>query len=325
MPEYTWPEAGKRKFIGKRISRVDGPLKSSGRAKYTYDLVRPGMLYGKVVRSPYAHARVVSIDTSTAEKMPGVKAVHIIQGPGKEVFWAGDDVVAVAAVDERTAEDAVRAIKVEYEKLPHLVVDAQEPHSGVDSSAPLSKTDLLAFIDTDASDNAVVQQIQNRGIDFEPTSELVAEWREQHVRDAVLEALPKAEVKPAAAPSGGSWYKLTAKQTQGDAEKAFQEADAVSEGIYGQPVITHCCLETHGGIAEWTDDKNVLAHFSTQNVPGIGEQLAAALGIPAANIRVQQDHVGGGFGSKLGLDRWGIAAARLSKNAGGKPVKIMLE
>jgi xanthine dehydrogenase YagR molybdenum-binding subunit len=171
------------------------------------------MLYGKVVRSPYAHARVVSIDTSAAEKIPGVKGIYVVQGPGKEVFWAGDDVVAVAAVDERTAEDAARAIKVEYEKLPHLVVDFDEPKSGIDSRAALTKSELLALIDTDASDNAVVQQIQNRGIDFQPTPELVAEWREQHVRDAVLEALPKAEVKPAAAPSGGSWYKLTAKQT----------------------------------------------------------------------------------------------------------------
>ncbi|HLQ50888.1 MAG TPA: xanthine dehydrogenase family protein molybdopterin-binding subunit [Terriglobales bacterium] len=325
MPEYTWPEAGKRTFIGKRISRVDGPLKSSGRAKYTYDIVRPGMLYGKVLRSPYAHARVVSIDTSAAEKMPGVKAVHVVQGAGKEVFWAGDDVVAVAAVDERTAEDAVRAIKVEYERLPHLVVDAQEPKSGADSRGPLSKTELLALIDTDASDNQVVQQIQNRGISFHPTPELLGQWREQHIKEEVLQALQKAEVKTSSETPDSSWYKVTGKQTQGDAEKGFQEAEVVSEGTYGQPVITHCCLETHGGIAEWTDDQNILAHFSTQNVPGLAEQLGRALGMPAANIHVHQDHVGGGFGSKLGLDRWGVAAAQLSKKAGGKPVKIMLE
>ncbi|HTC94212.1 MAG TPA: xanthine dehydrogenase family protein molybdopterin-binding subunit [Terriglobales bacterium] len=322
MPDYTWPEPGKRNYIGKRISRVDGPLKSSGRAKYTYDLVRPGMLYGKVVRSPYAHARVVSIDTSAAEKMPGVKAIHIVQGPGKEVFWAGDDIVAVAAVDERTAEDAARAIKVEYEQLPHLVVDSEEPKSGIDSTAPLSKTDLLALIDTDAAPNQVVEQVHNRGIGFQPTSELLGQWRDQHIKETILEAVQKAEVKNGPT---DSWYKVTGKQTQGDADKAFQEADVVSEGTYGQPVITHCCLETHGGIAEWTDDQNLLAHFSTQNVPGIAEQLGSAIGIPAANISVHQDHVGGGFGSKLGLDRWGITAAQLSKKAGGKPVKIMLE
>src|SRR5438034_9350322 len=114
MPEYTWPEAGKRTFIGKRLSRVDGPLKSSGRAKYSYDIVRPGMLYGKVVRSPYAHARVKSIDTSAAAKMPGVKGGHIVTEVGKEIFWAGADIVAVAAIAERTADAAARAIKADY-------------------------------------------------------------------------------------------------------------------------------------------------------------------------------------------------------------------
>ncbi|MGA1368162.1 MAG: hypothetical protein ACO394_06550, partial [Blastocatellia bacterium] len=71
MAEYKWPEEGKRKYIGKRISRIDGPDKVSGKAKYTYDINRPGMLFGKVLRSPHAHAKIVSIDISVAEKMPG--------------------------------------------------------------------------------------------------------------------------------------------------------------------------------------------------------------------------------------------------------------
>src|SRR5947209_12185410 len=104
--QYSWPAPEERSLIGKRSSRVDGPVKVSGRAKYTYDVHRPGMLYGKVLRSLYAHAKVVSIDTSAAEKMPGVKAVHIVQDVGSEIYWAGDDVVAVAAVDEPTAADA---------------------------------------------------------------------------------------------------------------------------------------------------------------------------------------------------------------------------
>src|SRR5262245_30032087 len=121
MAEYKWPEEGKRSHIGKRISRIDGPDKVSGRAKYTFDINRPGMLFAKVVRSPYAHAKVVSVDTSVAEKMPGVKAVKIIQEPGKEIQWAGDGVVTVVAETEGQAEDAARAIKVQYEKLPHFV------------------------------------------------------------------------------------------------------------------------------------------------------------------------------------------------------------
>jgi len=75
MPTYDWPEAQKRSVIGQRLSRVDAPDKSSGRAKYTFDANPPGLLFSKVLSSPYAHCRVKSMDTSAAEKMPGVKAV----------------------------------------------------------------------------------------------------------------------------------------------------------------------------------------------------------------------------------------------------------
>src|SRR2546422_2080452 len=100
MADYRWPEAGKRSLIGKRISRLDGPVKSSGRVKYTYDVDRPNMLYGKMVLSPYAQATIKSIDTSAAEKMPGVKAVQVMREPGTEILWAGQEVVAVAAESE---------------------------------------------------------------------------------------------------------------------------------------------------------------------------------------------------------------------------------
>src|ERR1700739_3217120 len=114
--QFQCPDASKGMRIGKRMNRVDGPVKAAGRAKYTYDLVRPNMLYGDSVKCPYAHARVTKIDASAAEKMPGVKAVLPIHYPEDgakgEVFWAGTDIVAVAAVDEPTARDAVRALKV---------------------------------------------------------------------------------------------------------------------------------------------------------------------------------------------------------------------
>src|SRR5215469_13311944 len=144
---YSWPPAEKRSLIGKRISRVDGPDKVSGRAKYTYDLHQPGMLYGKVVRSPYAHAKVVSVDTSAAENMPGVKAVHVIAGPGTEIQWAGDDIVVVAAVDEPTATDALRAVKVEYQPLPHFVDDFSAPGNVPEPTGPLSTRDLFNMLD----------------------------------------------------------------------------------------------------------------------------------------------------------------------------------
>src|SRR5579859_4416481 len=88
QPDYSWPAPEQRPLLGKRISRVDGPVKVSGRAKYTYDIHRTGMLFGKVLRCPYAHAKVVSVDTSAAEKVPGVKAVYIVQDAGSEIYWA---------------------------------------------------------------------------------------------------------------------------------------------------------------------------------------------------------------------------------------------
>ena len=120
--KYDWPDASQRRLIGKRIKRIDGPAKASGRAKYTFDINRPGMLFGKVLRSPYAHATVKSIDTSEAEKLPGVKAVRVIKGAGKEAQWQGDEIAVVAAEREEVAEDAIRKIKVEPVGLP---VDAQ--------------------------------------------------------------------------------------------------------------------------------------------------------------------------------------------------------
>jgi xanthine dehydrogenase YagR molybdenum-binding subunit len=252
MAEYKWPEPEKRTLIGKRISRVDGPDKVSGKAKYTYDINRPGMLHGKILRSPYAHAKITKIDTSAAEQMPGVKAVKVIQGPGTEIKWAGDEIVAVAAVDEPTAEDAMRAIKVEYERLPHCV--------------------------------------NEENLDKVPAGN---------------RAEPTADKK-------------------GDPDAGFKEAEVVVEGFYGNEVMAHCCLETHGQIVEWEGEK-VLIHPSTQGVSSIGGQLAQALSIPADNVHLKMDYIGGGFGSKFSIDRWGVEGAKLSKMADGKPVKIMLE
>ena len=252
MPDYNWPEPSKRTLMGKRISRLDGPDKVSGKAKYTYDIKRPGMLYGKVVRSPHAHAKIVSIDTAAAEKMPGVAAVKVIQGPGTEIQWEGDEIVAVAASEECLAEDAARAVKVDYEKLPHLVRE---------------------------------------------------------------EDLSKA----------GDRLKPAAEQVTPEFDKAMAAAEVVVEGMYSCPVIAHCCLESHGQITEWEGEDKLLVFPSTQAVSAVGQQFAEPLKIPATNVSVKMDHMGGGFGSKFQADRWGIEGARLSKLAGGKPVKIMLE
>jgi len=121
MPEYKWPPMENRRVIGKRISRLDGPAKSSGKAKYPSDLNRPGMLFGAMLTSPHAHAKVKSIDVSAAKAMPGVADVRVVAPAGTEIQWAGAEIAFVAASSEPVARDAVRAIKVDYEAMPHLV------------------------------------------------------------------------------------------------------------------------------------------------------------------------------------------------------------
>jgi xanthine dehydrogenase YagR molybdenum-binding subunit len=122
-PKYPWPE--KSRLLGTRISRIDGPHKVSGRAKYSYDITRPGMIYGRILRSPHAHARLKGIDAAAAEKAPGVKALLITIKPGDKVLYPGEEIGALAATTEQQAADALRLIKVEWEVLPPLATVEQ--------------------------------------------------------------------------------------------------------------------------------------------------------------------------------------------------------
>lgn len=257
--KYAWPlPPPEPKVLGTHVTRVDGPNKVTGRAKYTFDINRPGMLYGKIVRSPLAHAKITSIDVSTARRAPGVKAVVNWKDPGAEVMYQGDAVVAVAAVTEEQARDAARLIKVEYETLPHLV-------------------------------------------------------RENDV--AAAEAAPKI------LPGGNT----RAGQTQevGNLEAGFKAAAHTVEQTYSTHVITHVCLESHGAVCEWNGDK-LTAWITTQGVHSTRPQLAQALKVPEANVRVICEYMGGGFGSKIAADAPIVLAARLAKEANA-PVKLMLE
>ncbi len=105
--------------------------------------------------------------------------------------------------------------------------------------------------------------------------------------------------------------------------RLFKECDVVVEGQYGIPVITHMCLEPHGSTCLWQGDK-LIAHLSTQNVSGTAGQFAGPLGIPATDVTIHCDYIGGGFGSKFAADTWGVAAASLAKKL-GRPVKLMLD
>jgi xanthine dehydrogenase YagR molybdenum-binding subunit len=122
MPKLDWPPADKRTHLGKRIDRVDGSIKSTGQAKFSYDITRPGLLYAKLVASPYASAEIAGVDDSAAKALPGVEAVWIDEEL-KRVDYAGQIVAAVAARTEEIAQEAAALVKVQYKKTAHQVVD----------------------------------------------------------------------------------------------------------------------------------------------------------------------------------------------------------
>lgn len=128
-PPRNWPSVADRTLLGKSIKRLDGPDKATGRAKYSYDIIRPGMLYGEILGSPHARARVTAIDLTAAQRLPGVKAAITVKDPADPakamINYQGEEVAAVAATTEAIARDAMRLIKVTYEVLPALATIEQ--------------------------------------------------------------------------------------------------------------------------------------------------------------------------------------------------------
>ncbi len=139
-PARNWPAVEGRQLLGKSIKRLDGPDKAAGRAKYTYDIIRPGMLYGEILGSPHARARVKAVDLSAAKALPGVKAVIVIKDPAEAatsmVNYQGEEVAAVAATTEEIARDAMRLIKVDYEALQPLATVEQARSANAPQAFP---------------------------------------------------------------------------------------------------------------------------------------------------------------------------------------------
>jgi xanthine dehydrogenase YagR molybdenum-binding subunit len=266
----SWPQFEQ---MGKPRPRAEAPLKVTGRAKYTYDVKLPGMLHGRMVGAEIAAGEIVSIDTSKAEALPGVKAVWTADS--RVVRFAGQDVAAVAAVSPEIAMDAARLVKVAYKERPFT----HELREAMKDGAPL-------VYDLDKSPAG--RNVPRRGNVAGPT---------------------------------------VGQSGRGDVEKGFAEAEVVHEGTYYCPVHTHSPLETHGVVASWEGDQ-LTVHASTQGIFAVREGLAEALGIDRKNVRVLCEHMGGGFGSKLGPSASGsafaMAACRLAKKAGA-PVKLMLD
>ena len=255
----SWGEASESRLIGKRITRLSGKDKVTGEAKYTFDINRPGMLYGRILRSEVPHATVNGIDVSAAEALPGVKAVIPLIEVGKKLRYQGQEIAAVAAETDDIAKDALRLIQVDVEELPFVVTEADAMAEG----APQIRDD----------------------------------WNGNQSNPNIRE--------------------------EGELETGFKEADVVVEATYHAPVQTHVCLETHGHVAEWEDEQHLTVWASTQAVFGTRNDFAQHFELPANQVRVITEHMGGGFGSKFGPGMEGHAAAELSRIT-GKAVKLML-
>jgi xanthine dehydrogenase YagR molybdenum-binding subunit len=259
--------------VGKPRPRIEGPLKVTGKAKYTFDVKLPGMLYGRMVGATVPAAEILSIDTSKAEALAGVKAVWTTDS--RVVRFAGQDVAAVAAVSPDVARDAARLVKVSYRERPftHELREAMKP----DAPRVFNLDRLPAGRDMGRNGNV-------------------------------------------AGPRLG-------RANRGDVEKGFAEAEVIHEGTYYCPVHTHAPLETHGVVAAW-EGEQLTVYASTQAIFAVREGVAEALGIDRKNVRVICEHMGGGFGSKLGPSATGsafsVVACRLAKLAGA-PVKLMLD
>ncbi len=274
------------KVLGKAVPRVDGPMKVTGTAKYTADVAVPGMVWGKALKSPYAHARIVSIDTSAALAMPGVHAVitgadtagHLYGRALRDipplahdvVRYVGERVAAVAADDEDIAERALDLIDVEYEELPA----ALDIESAMVDGAPILHPDFNAY---------------------------------PGVRTAL---------------SSPSNVYIDATFSKGDVEAAFAGADLVLENTYRCQVQSGAYIEPQAVIV-WDDKASGRVQlWSCTKAPfRTKEPAAATLGIDEEQLVMQPVFIGGDFGNKGTPSD--IPIAYFLSKACGKPVKMV--
>jgi carbon-monoxide dehydrogenase large subunit len=274
--------------VGKSVPRIDAVEKVTGVATFTDDLqFGPGLLYGRVVRSPHSHALIKGIDVSKALQVPGVKAVVTGEDtPGfiglylqdRHIFctdrvrYVGDPVAGVIAVSEEIAEDATKLVEVEYEPLPAVF----DPLEALKPDAPLLHPDLGSY-----------------------------------------------EVVPFIFPQAGTNVSNVFHVRKGDVDAAWSQCDAVIEGTYYVPQIQHVPIEPHIAVARWDRSGQVTLWSSTQSPFAQRDLIAQSLGISQGDMRVVGHYIGGGFGSKAGVSMEAIAVA-MAEKVQGRPVKVRM-
>jgi CO/xanthine dehydrogenase Mo-binding subunit len=277
-------------LVGQDAARVDAMAKVTGAAQFAGDLRLPGMLYGRLLRSPFAHARIVNIDTTRAEALPGVVAV--MTGPAlpatdpyyghalkdrpilaiDRVRFVGEPVAAVAAEDPSIADEALSLIDVTYEELPAAVTIEQ----ALSSDAP-----FLHDVTT--------------------------------LRSGLFHGLGEIRLEP-----GNVCYHHAF--ARGDVEPIFASAPIVVAGEYVFPAVYQYALEPHTTIAEWSGDDELTVWSSCQHPFLVRAELADLYDLPVGAVRVVVPYLGGGFGSKSYTKMEPITSA-LARVA-GRPVRI---
>jgi xanthine dehydrogenase molybdenum-binding subunit len=323
MPNVTPPNS-KYKLIGKNYTTGDLYAKVTGKAKYAEDYRADGMLFCKLALSPMPHARVRSIDASKALAMPGVKAILtadelpapansindngtvILANPRgfqaltNEPLFQGQPILAVAAVDELTAAEAIEKIKIDLEPLPFVV----DPLVSLRPGGPNARTDGNVWVRVPPPPAKPGEK---------PPAVTPPELRTHKWTKEDFE-----EIKSGRLPLG----KETEEWHVGDIDAGLKNAALVLDETFVTPNTSHQCLETRTAMAYWQNGK-VYVHTGTQSTAQTVPAIARWLGIDVSNVVFISEYTGGGFGSKITGDITLVIPALLAKKTGA-PVMMRI-
>ncbi len=263
--------------------RVDALEKVTGQAVYTTDIHLEGQLVGKLLRSPHPHARIKSIDLSAAESMEGVAVAAALPLRNLVVRYVGQPFAGVAAVDEATALAALKAIKVEYEVLPHVI--------GLDAALREDAPEVWANQHRNATSAA-------------EGATPPGSW-DKNLRTSRMNL-------------GG----LNPSKAHKVVNRLKDEGKYVYSESYYNGIQVHTALEPHCAVAHWDENEHLTVYMSTQAVSAMHHHIADYFDLPDDKVTIIAQHIGGGFGAKVFLFSEAIAAVALARRA-GKPVAIV--
>ena len=297
---------GDYKVVGTRPIRHDGADKVTGQAKYGADIILPGLLHGKILRSPHAHARIKSIDTSKAEAAPGVHAV-VTSADWEQPTGKVEDLAEGSIHNLRFMSNNILAYgKVLYKGHAVAAVAAANPHQAEEA---------LALIDVDYE---VLTPVHNFREAMKEGAPLLHERLETLSDPGLRAGGYKSDEDTAKGSNVANHFEFRV----GDVEKGFQEADVIVEKETNTAAVHQGYIEPHTGTAMWQPDGSLTVWSSTQGHFNARDLLSRLLNMPVSKIKVIPMEIGGGFGAKGILYSEPVAALLAGK--AGRPVKVTM-